>query len=128
MKIPNQVRYLNKKFTNHLMMPIAGHSGSFLAVMHHTGRRSGREYAIPVLVAPMAGGFVFALTYGDHVDWYRNILAAGKGVLTWQGRDYTLGSPTTIAASDGRMAFPQPWRFLLSLMRIADFFCMTERI
>lgn len=110
------------------MMPIAGHSGSFLAVMHHTGRRSGREYAIPVLVAPMAGGFVFALTYGDHVDWYRNILAAGKGVLTWQGRDYTLGSPTTIAASDGRMAFPQPWRFLLSLMRIADFFCMTERI
>lgn len=125
MKIPDKVRYINKKFTNRLMMPIAGRRGSPIAVIGHTGRRSGRQYAIPILAAPVPGGFVFALTYGDHVDWYRNILATGLGVLTWHGREYQLGLPIPVTAPEGRVAFSQPWRALLSVMRTADFFRMT---
>lgn len=127
MKIPDRVRYINKKFTNRLMMLIAGRRGSPIAVMRHTGRRSGRQYSIPILAAPVAGGFVFALTYGDHVDWYRNILAVGEGVLIWRGREFLLGSPITITSHDGRTAFSQPWHLLLSVMRTADFFRMTVK-
>ncbi|HNR01632.1 MAG TPA: hypothetical protein PKK59_03770 [Anaerolineaceae bacterium] len=125
MKIPNKVRYINKKFTNRLMMLIAGRKGSPIGVLHHTGRRSGKRYSIPILAAPTTGGFAFALTYGDHVDWYRNVLATGGATLTWRGRDYQLRSPLSISADMGRMFFPQPWRALLFVMRTADFFCMT---
>jgi deazaflavin-dependent oxidoreductase (nitroreductase family) len=116
---------VNKKFTNRLMMRIAGRKGSPIAVMRHTGRRTGNEYAVPVLAGRLQNGFIFALTYGDHVDWYRNILAAGKAGLTWRGHDFYLAFPETILADDGRKAFSQPWRFLLSIMRTADFFQMT---
>ncbi len=125
MKIPDRIRFVNKKFTNRLMMKIAGRKGSPIAVMWHMGRRTGSEYAIPILAAHQENGFIFALTYGDHVDWYRNILAAGTGILTWRGRDFHLTYPETILALEGRRAFSQPWRLLLSLMRTVDFFRMT---
>src|SRR3954452_3417920 len=47
------------------------------ALVRHVGRRSGRAYATPLVVARVAGGFVVELTYGPDVDWYRNITAAG---------------------------------------------------
>lgn len=125
MKIPDKVRYINKAFTNRLMMLIAGRKGSPIAVMRHTGRRSGKWYSTPVLAAPVEGGFVFALTYGDHVDWYRNILAAGECLLTWHGREYPLRLPVTIPVEEGRSVFTHPWRFLLAVMRTADLFRMT---
>jgi len=127
MKIPDRVRYINKRFTNHLMVLIACRKGSSIAVMRHSGRRSGKRYAIPVMAAPITGGFVIALTYGDHVDWYRNILAAGEGTLVWFGREYLLDSPLTIPAEEGCSSFPHPWRFMLNVMRTADYFRMTTQ-
>jgi len=68
-KIPNGIRFINKRFTNHLMALIAGRRVNPFALLHHTGRKTDRSYATPVVAAPVKGGFVFALTYGDHVDW-----------------------------------------------------------
>jgi hypothetical protein len=49
----------------------------FGAVLRHKGRRSGREYATPVTAEPTEGGFVKPLTYGQGVDWLKNIRVAG---------------------------------------------------
>jgi len=128
MKIPDRIRYINKKFTNRLMMKIAGRKYSPIAAMRHTGRRTGKAYTIPILAGRVENGFVFALTYGDHVDWYRNILASGKSVLTWHGEVFHLSSPETLRKNGGKDTFSQPWKTLLSLMGTAEFFHMAIEV
>jgi deazaflavin-dependent oxidoreductase (nitroreductase family) len=124
MKIPDRVRYINKRFTNRLMGLIAGRRGSPIALLHHTGRKTGREYNTPIIAAPLRNGFIFALTYGDHVDWYRNVLANDKARLTLHGRDYQLARITSVIAQEGRAAFPLLFRVMLGVMRIEGYIYM----
>ncbi len=72
------------------MLKVAGRKQSPYAIIHHVGRRSGHAYATPVVAELSSDRFVIALPYGTGVDWYRNMLAAGRCTLTWQGQDYTL--------------------------------------
>ena len=59
--------------------------GAPLVLLHHRGRRSGREYVNPVMYLPDEGDpdriYVFASKAGapDHPEWYRNLTAAGSG-------------------------------------------------
>jgi hypothetical protein len=76
MEFRNQMRVFNKHVTNPLMMRFAGRKYWYAAVIEHTGRRSGAKYATPVGALPVAGGFLLPLSYGTHVDWLQNILAA----------------------------------------------------
>jgi deazaflavin-dependent oxidoreductase (nitroreductase family) len=126
MKIPNKVRYFNKRFLNRLMMVIAGKKRSPIAAIRHRGRVSGADYATPIITAPSKDGFVFALTYGDHVDWYRNILAAGAGVLEWKGHSYFLVEPVNISADEGWRYFPPPFNRILKATGIEGFFTMRN--
>ncbi len=75
---------------------LAGHAWFPLwAVMHHVGRKSGSEYAIPVAIVPTRGSdtFLVGLPWGKSTNWAQNVLAAGGAVVTWKGRDW----PTTNA-------------------------------
>ena len=124
MKIPDRVRYINKRFTNRLMGLIAGKRGSPIALLHHIGRVSGKWYATPIISVPMDGSFLFALTYGDHVDWYRNILSSGSAELTWRGNRYELTGVTKVAKEVGRSYFPFPFRRILKWMDTEGFISM----
>ena len=46
------------------------------SLVRHTGRKSGRTYETPVILARAPEGFIAQLTYGAQVNWYRNIVAA----------------------------------------------------
>jgi deazaflavin-dependent oxidoreductase (nitroreductase family) len=127
MVIPNWVRFVNKGFTNRLMMLIAGGRGSPIAVVGHTGRRSGKSYRTPVMVAPIPGGFIFALTYGPGVDWFRNVLAAGRCSLRWQGKDFALRAPEKIGRAAALPAFHPLPRLLLRIAGMQHFFRMETR-
>ncbi|NPV56087.1 MAG: nitroreductase family deazaflavin-dependent oxidoreductase [Anaerolineae bacterium] len=96
------------------------------ALVEHTGRKSGKTYRTPVVTARQPGGFLFALTYGDHVDWYRNILAAGHCRLHWRRRDYALVDPQPLPASQAVPSFPAPFNRVLRWMRLEDFFTLQE--
>ena len=113
MNIPDRIRYINKYFTNRLMMLIAGRKYSPIAILWHTGRKSGSRYAIPIIAARQSDGFVLALTYGFHVDWYKNILAAGTAELTWHGNKYRLSFVSILEKEVGRASFSQPFRAML---------------
>lgn len=128
MKIPNKIRYLNKKFLNRLTLRIAGKMHCPIALIRHSGRKTGRLYVTPILVARVEDGFVFALTYGNHMDWYRNIMAAGGGELVWQEREYLLSAPCGMDAVEGRACFPQPLRTMLKGWDTKDFFRMTSSL
>jgi deazaflavin-dependent oxidoreductase (nitroreductase family) len=126
-RITDQVRYFNKHVFNRIAMRFAGKPRSPFAIVYHVGRRSGNPYRTPIIVEPVSGGFVFALTYGPQVDWYRNIQAAGECILRWRGKDYRLLSPETIDARTALPAFPAPARVILRLVGIEHFFWMRIR-
>lgn len=65
---------------------VGGHfEGAPLALLHHRGRKSGREYVIPVMYLPHDAEpdiiYVFATKAGapTNPDWYHNLTAVGNG-------------------------------------------------
>ena len=92
--------------TTRLMRPLAGKRWNpFFSIVRHTGRRSGRTFETPVAARRVADGFVLALAFGTGAHWYRNLLAAGGGVIRWRGVDYPVGAPDPINADDALPAF-----------------------
>jgi len=65
--------WLVKHTVNRVSVPLARSGRGPFALVCHVGRRSGRTYATPLVVAYVPGGFVIELTYGPDADWYRNI-------------------------------------------------------
>ena len=78
-----QVRRLNdavrifKRILNPVMVASARHHW-YAAVLRTEGRRSGKEYATPVTAEPTEDGFVIPLSYGEGVDWLKNVRTAGR--------------------------------------------------
>ncbi|MGW2255599.1 hypothetical protein ACWCXH_36355 [Kitasatospora sp. NPDC001660] len=58
--------------------PVAQH----LALLHFTGRRSGRPYTVPAGVHRLGNGLVVATGSG----WRHNFAGGAAGELTWRGR------------------------------------------
>lgn len=98
------VRAFNKHILNPLMMLVAGRRYWYAAVIHHTGRRSGRPYATPVVADRVEGGFVIPLPYGTGVDWLRNVQAAGAATLQVRGERYEVVKPEIV---DAAAVFPR---------------------
>ena len=82
-----------------------------LGALHHVGRRSGRTYVTPLSAYRLGDGFVLGVAY-PQVDWCRNVLAAGKCTLTWNGKDYALERPEVIPADEAMKAYPPLVKFL----------------
>jgi deazaflavin-dependent oxidoreductase (nitroreductase family) len=89
-----------------LMRPLGGKRWNpIFSVVRHTGRRSGRSFETPVAARRVADGFVLALAFGASANWYRNLVAAGGGVIRWRGVDYPVGAPEAISADTALPAF-----------------------
>jgi deazaflavin-dependent oxidoreductase (nitroreductase family) len=87
------------------------------SLVRHVGRRSGRVYETPLILAEVPGGFVAELTYGPDVDWYRNVVAAGHCTVIHSGREYAVEGISELAPGEGLAAFPYPQRLVLRLLR-----------
>jgi len=85
-------------------------------VLHHVGRRSGREYATPVVVRATSDAVYVPLPFGEATDWYRNAVAAGGVRTTWKGADHWLANPVVVSRDAAGPAFH---RVMRGLMRIA---------
>lgn len=61
--------------------------GAPVVLVHHRGRKSGREYVTPMMYLPDDGDtdtvYVFASKAGapSNPDWYYNLTAAGEGTV-----------------------------------------------
>jgi deazaflavin-dependent oxidoreductase (nitroreductase family) len=77
--------------------------GAPLVVMHHVGRKSGREYLAPVMYLPAEGDpdtiYVFASAGGapEHPQWYVNMKAAGTATVEVGAETY----PVTVTELTG---------------------------
>jgi deazaflavin-dependent oxidoreductase (nitroreductase family) len=102
--VPNYVRRFNKRLLNPLMMRLAGRKHWYASVVEHTGRRSGKHYATPVVAERVPDGFVIPLPYGVGLDWLRNVVAAGHANIRSHGQSYRVVQPEIISA---QVATPQ---------------------
>jgi len=93
------VRTFTKVVLNPAMRLVAGRRHWYAAALHHVGRRTGRPYTTPVVAEPVQDGFVVPLPYGTHVDWLRNIQAAGQATIDVHGRHYTIDQPRVDGAA-----------------------------
>jgi deazaflavin-dependent oxidoreductase (nitroreductase family) len=70
--------------------------GAPLVLLHHRGRKSGREYVSPVMYLPHEADpariYVFASKAGAPTDpeWYRNLTAAGEGRVEVGTEEYAV--------------------------------------
>jgi deazaflavin-dependent oxidoreductase (nitroreductase family) len=91
------------------------------ALVRHVGRRSGRRYETPLILARVPEGFVAELTYGPDVDWYKNITAAGRCTVLHHGREYDVEGISDLPSEQGIAAFPAPARAILRTLNRQEF-------
>ena len=98
------------------------------SLVKHVGRKSGAHYETPIIVAPVEGGFVVELTYGEDVAWYRNSVAANGCVLVVDGMDHVIDGIKPISAEAGLSAYPRPQRAILKLLGRRHFVFFHEAV
>jgi len=101
------IRRLNKKVQNPAMLKAAGKR---ITTVHHTGRKSGREYVTPVWAERSGQWFFIPLPYGTDVDWCRNVLAGGCCVLEREGVRYETATPVIVPAAEAVPLLPRGLR------------------
>jgi deazaflavin-dependent oxidoreductase (nitroreductase family) len=78
--------------------------GPFSLVVN-VGRKSGRVFETPVILARSDDAFIAELTYGPGVQWYRNITAAGHCQVVVKGRRYDIDRIEQCTTAEGLRAF-----------------------
>jgi deazaflavin-dependent oxidoreductase (nitroreductase family) len=99
MAVLDTVRVFNKHLLNPAMLLVAGRKHWYAGVIEHTGRRSGNNYATPVVAERVSDGVIIPLPYGTHVDWLRNVLAAGRATIRVRGETCKTVDPQIIDAA-----------------------------
>jgi EmrB/QacA subfamily drug resistance transporter/deazaflavin-dependent oxidoreductase (nitroreductase family) len=110
------------RFVNPLVLLVAGRRWMpVVGILHHRGRRTGREYATPIGMRRLGDGFVIPRTFSDNAAWYQNIQAAGEGGVTYLGRHYRVVEPKVVDYATARPAFPRYERAQFRLIGINEY-------
>lgn len=104
-----------KHVVNPLTRRLAESSFGPFSIVRHVGRRSGKQYETPIIVAPFKGDFVIELTYGPDVDWRKNLMAR-EGTLIWHGKEYVINKIEPLDTLTGLAAFPPSQQVVLRLL------------
>ena len=110
-----------KHTLNRLTLRAARRGRGPFSIVTSVGRKSGKTYETPIIVQPTDGGFMIELTYGDQVQWYRNVLAADGCVITYKAVEYSIDGIEPVDAATGLAAFPPSQRRILTLLRRSHF-------
>jgi deazaflavin-dependent oxidoreductase (nitroreductase family) len=120
MPFPVGMTRVNRAVVNPLLRRAAGRVGP-LSLLHHRGRRTGRDYTVPVFAFVSPGLVTIALTYGSKVDWLANASAAQGCTLVHAGRMLTLGPPRLLDTDTGLARMPGLIRAVLRAARVREF-------
>ncbi len=116
--INDVVRLFNKRLLNPVMMALDRRHW-YAAVLKHKGRRSGNEYTTPVTVGRAGGdSFVIPLSYGEAVDWLKNVRAAGRCSIETRSGTYLVGDPEVIDRAHAFAIVPRHARLMFRLFGI----------
>jgi len=107
---------------------LAGHRFFPLwAVVHHRGRKTGRELSVPVAVRATPAAFLVALPWGPGTNWARNVLAAGGCVVRWRGADHRVTAPEVVGLEEARPYFSRATWAVVRRVFHAEAFLLLHR-
>ena len=75
-----------------------------MGVLHHTGRKSGREYRTVLNVFRCQQGYAIAIAYGRDIDWVRNVLHGGSCDVVTMGRRVHLVRPRIVVDENATLS------------------------
>ncbi|WP_067901185.1 nitroreductase/quinone reductase family protein [Nocardia vaccinii] len=119
--IRDRMRVVNKYVTNPVMMTMAGREHWYAGVVRHTGRRSGKAYATPVVVEEVPDGVIIPLPYGTRVDWLRNVMHEGRATVQVHGRTFDTIEPAIITAEKAEPRLPPQHRRTFHRFKIDNY-------
>jgi deazaflavin-dependent oxidoreductase (nitroreductase family) len=127
MHFPDFMRKVNRVFTNRLLGPLAFVVPP-MAVLRHVGRKSGKQYRTPVVAFPSVAGYVIPMTYGQDVDWARNMLKAKGGEVVQFGRRHAVRNPRIATRDEAYRLLPPGVRSALYAANLPGFFLVDRAI
>lgn len=125
MPLPRSFARFNRRFANPVVRLVAGRLPP-LGLVRHSGRRTGRSYATPVLAFGTSGDLVIALVYGARSDWVQNVVTAGRAEVVRFGKAREYSEPRLAAADEGLRLVPAILRPALRLVGVHDCLVMKE--
>lgn len=118
--------WLLKHTLNRVTSRAARTGGGPFSLVRHVGRKTGKTYETPLIVARVPDGFVAELTYGPDVSWYRNIVAAGRCVIVVKGTEHHIDGIEHYPAEAAIRAFGYPAALILKVLRRHEFRFLHE--
>lgn len=120
-KFLNAIRHFNKYIFNHITLTFAGTGFGPFSVVRHIGRHSSRIYHTPVLASYSGETVIIPLSYGENVDWLRNIMAKGGCEIRWQSKWIRVGNPEVLDAESAFSLLPEDRRKLFERFKLEKF-------
>ena len=123
-KFLNGIRYFNKFVFNHFTLLFAGSRVGPFSKLIHKGRRSGKIYKTPVVATFVDDKIIIPLSYGDQVDWLRNILAAKQCEIVYRRVRRTAQKPEVLSSKEVFPILPEKRRQMFERFELEKFLCM----
>lgn len=120
----NAVRYFNKYILNHFTLLFAGSKVGPFSKLIHKGRKSGRIYKTPVVATHVDDKIIIPLSYGDQVDWLRNILAAKGCEIVYRKSRMIAENPVVLPSNEVLPILPEKRRRIFERFKLEKFLCM----
>ncbi|OGN94703.1 MAG: hypothetical protein A2Z71_10070 [Chloroflexi bacterium RBG_13_50_21] len=120
-KFLNGIRIFNKYIFNRITLIFAGQRNVPFSILRHVGRRSGRTYQTPVLASYVGEIVIIPLSYGENVDWLRNVLARGGCEMRWQDQWIWVGNPEVIGPEKAFSLLPEQRRKLFERFKLEKY-------
>ena len=125
MPLPQALAKSNRWLANPVIRRFAGNIPP-LAIVEHTGRRSGQRYRTPIMAFPSGDGFVVALTYGKDVDWLHNVQSQGGCTMVYRGQRVALTEPRIVGSDAVSDSLPGVVKFVLRRINVSDYLTLRR--
>jgi len=99
----NGIRLFNKYILNRFTLWLAKRGIGPFSSLTHKGRKSNRLYSTPVVATYIDEHIFIPLSYGEQVDWLRNVLAQDGCKISWKGSAFEAKQPVVLEA---HLVFP----------------------
>ena len=120
-KFMDGIRIFNKYIFNRITLAFTESGKGPFSVLYHIGRHSGRTYRTPVLASYVDDAIIIPLSYGENVDWCRNVIAQGGCEIVHKNKRMSVRNPQVIDFAVGLEVLPDERRKLFERFKLEKF-------
>jgi F420H(2)-dependent quinone reductase len=120
-KLKRGYLWLLKNSLNRVTSRLARSGHGPFSLVRHVGRKTGKTYETPLILARLGRDFIAELTYGEDVSWYRNAVAANGCRIVWKGVEHRIVGIEPCDPELALRAFGYPAAAILRVLRRREF-------